>query len=63
MLDSPNGHHQSKRWWRKTKTGSLTMAQMHASATEHALENQRVGGLQIRVASICAAAPDFWTAG
>ena len=29
------------------------MAQMHSSATEHALENQRVGGLQIRVALIC----------
>jgi hypothetical protein len=41
MFDSPNGHHRSKRWWRKTKTGSLTMAQMHSSATEHALENQR----------------------
>jgi hypothetical protein len=26
------------------------MAQMHSSATEYALENQRVGGLQIRVA-------------
>jgi hypothetical protein len=35
------------------KAGSLTMAQMHSSATEHALENQRVGGLQIRVALIC----------
>src|SRR5580693_3815650 len=53
MLDSPNGHHRSKRWWRKTKTGSLTMAQMHSSATEHSLENQRIGGLQIRVALIC----------
>ena len=30
------------------------MAQMHFSAIEHALENQRVGGLQIRVALICA---------
>ena len=29
------------------------MAQMHSSATEHALENQRLGGLQIRVAVIC----------
>ena len=29
------------------------MAQMHFSAIEHALENQRVGGLQIRVAVIC----------
>ena len=29
------------------------MVQMHSSATEHALENQRVGGLQIRVALIC----------
>ena len=29
------------------------MAQMPSSATEHALENQRVGGLQIRVALIC----------
>jgi len=53
MLDGPNGHHRSKRWWRKTKTGRLTMAQTHSSATEHALENQRVGGLQIRVALIC----------
>jgi hypothetical protein len=53
MLDGPNGHHRSKRWWRKTKTGSLTMAQTHSSATEHALENQRVGGLQIRAALIC----------
>src|SRR5580658_9580938 len=33
--------------------GSLTMAQMHSSGTEHALENQRLGGLQIRVAVIC----------
>src|SRR5580698_4522740 len=32
----------------------MTMAQMHASATEHALENQPLGGLQIRVAVICA---------
>jgi len=30
------------------------MAQTYSSATEHALENQRVGGLQIRVALICA---------
>jgi len=30
------------------------MAQMASSATEHALENQRLGGLQIRVAMICA---------
>jgi AAHS family 4-hydroxybenzoate transporter-like MFS transporter len=29
------------------------MAQMASSATEHALENQRLGGLQIRVAAIC----------
>ena len=29
------------------------MAQMHSSATEHTLENQRVGALQIRVALIC----------
>jgi MFS transporter, AAHS family, 4-hydroxybenzoate transporter len=29
------------------------MAQMAFSATEHALENQRLGGLQIRVAVIC----------
>ena len=29
------------------------MAQTHSSATEHALENQRLGGLQIRVAVIC----------
>jgi MFS transporter, AAHS family, 4-hydroxybenzoate transporter len=29
------------------------MAQMASSATEHALENQRLGGLQIRVAVIC----------
>jgi AAHS family 4-hydroxybenzoate transporter-like MFS transporter len=29
------------------------MAQTHSSATEYALENQRVGGLQIRVALIC----------
>jgi len=29
------------------------MAQMAVSATEHALENQRLGGLQIRVAVIC----------
>ena len=29
------------------------MAQAHASATEHALENQPLGGLQIRVAVIC----------
>jgi len=30
------------------------LAQMASSATEHALENQRLGGLQIRVAVICA---------
>ena len=30
------------------------MAQVALSATEHALENQRLGGLQIRVAVICA---------
>jgi MFS transporter, AAHS family, 4-hydroxybenzoate transporter len=30
------------------------MTQMASSATEHALENQRLGGLQIRVAVICA---------
>ena len=30
------------------------MAEMAFSATEHALENQRIGGLQIRVAVICA---------
>jgi len=30
------------------------MAQVHSSATEHALENQRVGALQIRVAVICS---------
>jgi MFS transporter, AAHS family, 4-hydroxybenzoate transporter len=53
MLGIPNGHHRSKNGWRKTKTGSLTMAQMRSSATEHALENQRVGSLQIRVALIC----------
>src|SRR5580658_8130555 len=29
------------------------MADMAASATEHALENQRIGGLQIRVAGLC----------
>jgi len=29
------------------------MAHMASSATEHALENQRLGGLQIRVAVIC----------
>jgi AAHS family 4-hydroxybenzoate transporter-like MFS transporter len=29
------------------------MVQMHSSSTEHALENQRLGGLQIRVAVIC----------
>ncbi len=29
------------------------MTQMALSATEHALENQRLGGLQIRVAAIC----------
>src|SRR5580704_16343768 len=29
------------------------MVQMHSSAIEHALENQRLGGLQIRVAAIC----------
>ena len=29
------------------------MAQVHSSATEHALENQRLGALQIRVAVIC----------
>jgi AAHS family 4-hydroxybenzoate transporter-like MFS transporter len=29
------------------------MTQMVLSATEHALENQRLGGLQIRVAAIC----------
>jgi len=29
------------------------MTQIHASATEHALENQPLGGLQIRVAVIC----------
>ena len=29
------------------------MAQTQVSATEHALENQRVGGLQLRVAVIC----------
>jgi hypothetical protein len=29
------------------------MAQMHSSATEHVLENQQLGGLQIRVAVIC----------
>ncbi len=29
------------------------MAQAHSSAIEHALENQRLGGLQIRVAIIC----------
>jgi AAHS family 4-hydroxybenzoate transporter-like MFS transporter len=29
------------------------MVQMHSSATEHALENQRLGALQIRVAVIC----------
>jgi AAHS family 4-hydroxybenzoate transporter-like MFS transporter len=29
------------------------MVQMHSSATEHALEIQRLGGLQIRVAVIC----------
>jgi AAHS family 4-hydroxybenzoate transporter-like MFS transporter len=31
----------------------LTMAQTHSSTAEHALENQRLGGLQIRVAVIC----------
>lgn len=30
------------------------MAQLASSATEHALENQPLGGLQIRVAVICA---------
>ena len=29
------------------------MAEMALSATEHALENQRLGGLQVRVAVIC----------
>src|SRR5271154_6084660 len=29
------------------------MAQVRSSATEHALENQRLGALQIRVAVIC----------
>ncbi|HZT89137.1 MAG TPA: MFS transporter [Stellaceae bacterium] len=29
------------------------MAEMHVSATEAALENQRIGGLQIRVAALC----------
>src|ERR1700727_3134922 len=29
------------------------MAQTHSSAIEHVLENQRLGGLQIRVAVIC----------
>jgi AAHS family 4-hydroxybenzoate transporter-like MFS transporter len=29
------------------------MAQMHSSAIGNALKNQRLGGLQIRVASIC----------
>ena len=29
------------------------MAETVVSATEHALENQRLGGLQIRVAVIC----------
>jgi AAHS family 4-hydroxybenzoate transporter-like MFS transporter len=50
--DSPNWHHQSKRWDHKANR-SLTMAQMASSATEHALENQRLGSLQIRVAVIC----------
>jgi MFS transporter, AAHS family, 4-hydroxybenzoate transporter len=30
------------------------MAEVHLSATEAALENQRIGGLQIRVAALCA---------
>ena len=30
------------------------MAEAHLSATETALENQRIGGLQIRVAALCA---------
>jgi AAHS family 4-hydroxybenzoate transporter-like MFS transporter len=29
------------------------MSEAYASATEHALENQRIGGLQIRVAALC----------
>jgi hypothetical protein len=29
------------------------MAEAYVSATEHALENQRIGGLQIRVAVLC----------
>ena len=29
------------------------MTEAYASATEHALENQRIGGLQIRVAALC----------
>jgi hypothetical protein len=37
----------------RRKQGSLAMALTHSSATEYALENQRVGGLQIRVAVIC----------
>jgi AAHS family 4-hydroxybenzoate transporter-like MFS transporter len=31
----------------------MAMAQGHSSSTEHALENQALGGLQIRVAVIC----------
>ena len=33
--------------------GEIAMAQAHSSATEHALENQALGSLQIRVAVIC----------
>jgi AAHS family 4-hydroxybenzoate transporter-like MFS transporter len=35
------------------RQGRMTMAQMQSAAIENALENQRLGGLQIRVASIC----------
>src|ERR1700683_3381292 len=53
MRVRPNGHRRSKRVGDTRRTGSLTMAQMSASATEHALENQQLGSLQIRVAVIC----------
>jgi hypothetical protein len=35
------------------QTGTAAMAEKSLSAIEHALENQRLGSLQIRVAVIC----------
>src|SRR6202035_1962415 len=35
------------------ETGAAAMAEKSLSAIEHALENQRLGSLQIRVAVIC----------